>query len=67
MIEASQEGCKAGKRVGLVPQKSQENNSPVAVLNDELAGKDDELAKKAGELAVETRDISPLVDYGKCL
>ena len=67
MIETSQERCKAGKREGLAPQKIQESNSPAAVLNDELAGKDDELAKKAGELAVETRDISPLVDYGKCL
>ena len=39
MIETSQERCKAGKREGLVPQKSQENNSPVAVLIDELAVK----------------------------
>ena len=39
MIEASQERCKAGKREGLAPQKSQENNSPIAVLNDELADK----------------------------
>jgi hypothetical protein len=47
MIEASQERCKAGKREGLAPQKSQENNSPVAVLNDELA-MFDELAVKLG-------------------